>query len=355
MDATRGLTPPLRNVAQGPRGCHELGRALARAQCDLAVFSSKETYIEAEVVRGYAEACGEGIPGRVVAFPPRHRSVDFALTEGSSVSVDVVRDTSGEWEVAYYRTLMSCDGVLMVGGGQSTRVAGIVALARQIPVLPVAAFGGGAGQVWVNLDKVRNDTDDADIALLGQDWSADSAERLVACLLRQRTRRLRRERAATRGKWRSAWSGAAGWSVAVACMAAAVAGLVTAGPARAATSKDLTLLVCAPLLASVAGAVIRNSFETESRWLRACIRGLGAGLVTVLLYVASQLLSTPTLLERLDVRRLLFITVPLGFTAGFTFDLVFERLRSGAVGGPPPGSDVLSSSAPSGGQAGPRE
>jgi hypothetical protein len=89
--------------------------------------------------------------------------------------------------------------------------------------------------------------------------------------------------------------------------------------------------------------------------MRACIRGLGAGLVTVLLYVASQLLSVPTLMDRLDVRRLLFITIPLGFTAGFTFDLVFERLRSGAATGAPPGSDLLSSPAPSVGQGDPSE
>ncbi|SEE80044.1 hypothetical protein SAMN05216489_08350 [Streptomyces sp. 3213] len=54
----------------------------------------------------------------------------------------------------------------------------------------------------------------------------------------------------------------------------------------------------------------------------------------VLLYFASQLLTVPALLGHLDVRRLLFFTIPLGFTAGFTFDLVFERLRTGAAGPP---------------------
>jgi hypothetical protein len=355
VDGTREFAPPLQNIAQGREACRQLGRALAQAHCDLAVFSSKEKYIEAEVVRGYAEACGEGGQGRVVAYPPRHRSVDFRLPEGSAVTIEVVRDTSGEWEVSYYRTLMACGGVLMVGGGQSTRVAGIVALAQRIPVVPVAAFGGGAGQVWINLDKVRNDTDDADIALLGQEWSPTVAPELVACLVRQRARRAEHERAVAQSRTAAAWSAAAGWIVAVVCMAAAVAGLVTAGPAGVATSADLAVLVCAPLLASVAGSVIRNSFETDSRWVLACIRGLGAGLVTVLLYVASQLLSVPTLMDRLDVRRLLFIMIPLGFAAGFTFDLVFERLRSGGATGAPPGSDLLSSAAPSGGQGGPSE
>ncbi|MFK4157007.1 hypothetical protein ACI2LV_34170 [Streptomyces fungicidicus] len=345
----------MQNVEQGPEACRQLGRALAQAQCDLAVFSSKEKYIEAQVVRGYAEACTEEGQGRVVAYPPRHRSVDFTLPESSTVTVEVVRDTSGEWEVSYYRTLLSCDGVLMVGGGQSTRVAGTIALAQRIPVVPVATFGGGAEQVWINLDKVRNDADETDIALLGADWTPESAQRLVECLMRQHVRLAQHKRAVIQSRWVAAWSGAMGWIAAVVCMAAAVAGLVTAAPARAATSLDLTVLVGAPLLASVAGAVIRNSFETDSRWMRACIRGLGAGLVTVLLYVASQLLSVPTLLDRLDVRRLLFITIPLGFTAGFTFDLVFERLRTGTATGAPPGSELLSSAAPSVGQGDPSE
>ncbi|MFD7407007.1 hypothetical protein ACFV7R_31010 [Streptomyces sp. NPDC059866] len=83
------------------------------------------------------------------------------------------------------------------------------------------------------------------------------------------------------------------------------------------------------------GAIIRNSFEDDARWGRAAVRGLGAGLVSVLLYFAWQLLSVPALLNDLDVRRLLFFTIPLGFTAGFTFDLVFERLRQGTAGPPP--------------------
>ncbi|MET9567146.1 hypothetical protein [Streptomyces tauricus] len=354
VDASRTFAPPLTNAGTGAQACQDIGRQLALGGYDLAVFSSKPKYIEAAVVAGYAEACTAESPGRVVAYPPRHRSVDFTLSEGSHVTVDVVRDTSGEWEVSYYRALLLSDGVLLMGGGQSTRIAGIVALAQQVPVLPVATFGAGAQQVWINLDRVRNDTDDTDIAVLGDDWTERSATRLIACLGRQRERRIVRqlEEARSRSIWLSA---VAGWAVAVLCMALAVAGLVTAGSARAADARGLSVLVGAPLLASVAGAVIRNSFLPDSSWARASIRGLGAGLVTVLLYVASQLLSVPTLLDELDVRRLLFFTIPLGFSAGFTFDLVFERLRAGAAGGPPPGSDLLSSSAPSVGQSSPQE
>ncbi|MEE1930065.1 hypothetical protein V1J52_18055 [Streptomyces sp. TRM 70351] len=344
VDTGREFTPPLRAADRARDACRALGRELARAHCDLAVFSSKPKYVEADVVAGYADASHAGSPGRVAAYPPRHKDVDFALPEGAHVTVETLRDTSGEWEVSYYRTLLDCDGVLLVGGGQSTRVAGIIALSQRIPLLPVAAFGGGAGQVWVNLDKVRNDTDDADIALLGDNWSPDAAPRLVECLLRQRERARRAAADLERVERSRARRAGTGLAVAAVCLLAAVAALVTAGGPGPATARGLAVLLAAPLLAAVSGALIRHSFETAAGWSRAAVRGLGAGLVSVLLYVASQLLTVPALLDDLDVRRLLFFTVPLGFSAGFTFDLVFERLRAGAVAGPP-GVDPLAGGA----------
>ncbi|MFI6144882.1 hypothetical protein [Streptomyces sp. NPDC051109] len=335
VDEARVFNPPLRAVDQARAACRELGRELARAGCDLAVFSSKSTYIEADVVHGYAEGTDSQNPGRVAAYPPRHREVSFALPESSSVNLDIYRDTSGEWEVAYYRTLLNCDGVLMVGGGQSTRVAGIIAMAQGIPVLPVAAFGGGAREVWINLDKVRNHADDEDVALLGRDWSRDNAARLTASLMRQRTRQVEAADIRARADRSSARRTGAGLAAAVLCAVAALAALVLAGGPGRADARALTSLTTAPLFASVAGAMIRNSFETQAAWVKAGIRGLGAGLVTVLLYFASQLLAVPALFDQLDVRRLLFFAIPLGFSAGFTFDLVYERLRGGAAPAPP--------------------
>jgi len=345
VSADRVYTPPLKSVDQAQEACRLLGKELARAGCDLAVFSSKPTYIERDVVHGYAEACTSDAPGRVAAYPPRHRDAEFALPEGSCVTVDMVRDTSGEWEVSYYRTLLESDGVLLVGGGQSTRVAGIIAMSQRIPLLPVAAFGGGAAQVWVNLDKVRNDADDGDIALMGDDWRPGSASRLVACLMAQRRRRQEAEEAARREARSGARRLNSGLAAAVLCLVASLGLLVGAGGPGPATAQRLAVFVAAPLLAAVGGALIRHTFETGEGWLQAAVRGLGAGVVSVLLYCASQLLALPDLLDHIDVRRLLFFTVPLGFSAGFTFDLVFERLRAGAVSVTPTGADPLTAPA----------
>ncbi|MGW6908438.1 hypothetical protein [Streptomyces sp. NPDC054940] len=332
VDSTRAFTPELKHPATAPDACRELGRQLALAGYDLAVFSAKPKYVEYDVVHGYA---AQENGGTVLAHVPRHRDADFGLPHGSSVTVHTVRDTTPEWEVSFYRTLLTCDAVLLVGGGQWTRVAGLIALSQRIPLLPVAAFGGGAGQVWVNLDKVRNDTTDDDITLLGQDWRPDSARRLVECLDRQRQRRAQWLRDSDRSARRASLSTGLGLTVALLLLVCSLLGFALADEPGPATGRRLGVLVVTPLLAAMAGAVIRSSFETSDQWARSAVRGLGAGVVSVLLYVASQLLTVPTLLDELDVRRLLFFTLPLGFSAGFTFDLVFERLRSGAAPEPP--------------------
>jgi hypothetical protein len=333
VDPTREFTPPLKNTDIAPAACRELGRELARAGCDLAVFSSKPKYVERYVVEGYAQAhvTDGGGSGTVFVHLPRHRQAEFAVPESGTVRLQVVRDTSPEWEVSFYRTLVDCDGALLIGGGQSTRVAGIVAMSQRVPLLPVAAFGGGAGLVWVNLDKVRNDAVDEDLTLLGADWEPESAARLAACLLGQRERRTMALLAEQRAVRRIARKAGAGMAVAALLMTLSLVALVVAGDPGPAAGWNLTLLLGAPLLASIAGAIVRNSFETEPSWPTSAVRGLGAGLVSVLLYVATQLLTLPNLLDQLDVRRLLFFVIPLGFSAGLTFDLVYERLRAGAA------------------------
>lgn len=334
VDAQRTLDPALRNPDAAVEACRELGRELARSRCDLAVFSSKPGYAEFHAVQGYAAEDVAGNVGTVVAHLPRHREADFVLPAGSTVNVRTVRDTGAEWEVSFYRTLLDCDGAVLIGGGRSTRIAGILAMAMHVPLLPVAAFGGAASQAWVNLDKVRNDTDGADITLLGEDWKQDSAARLVQCLLRQRERREARELRESRSARRAAWISGLGMAAAVAMLALALCALIIAGDPAPAAARGMALLVIAPMLAAISGAIIRSSFEDLARWPQSAARGLGAGALCVLLYVATELLAVPGLMNNLDVRRLLFFVLPLGFGAGFTFDLVFERLR--ADGDPAP-------------------
>ncbi|WP_212993493.1 hypothetical protein [Actinoplanes auranticolor] len=323
-NARGGYEPPLRDAERGREACAELGQSLAEAGCDLLVFSSKPGYVESDVVRGYAQA---EKPGRVVARPPRHGEIDFALPPGTDTQVVVQPDTSGEWELSFFRSLLAADGIVMIGGARSTRLAGIVALTQKVPVLPVGCFGGGAGQVWVNLDNVRNDATPEEIVRMGQPWSPESAGELVGLLLTQRARRARRTVVEEQDARRGRWAARAALLCTITALIVAWLGVSFAGGAQPGV-RGFLLLLAIPMVAAAAGAMLRNLNE-QAGWALAAARGLGAGFVTVFLYVAGELVSVPDLLQRLDVQRLLFFLAPLAFTAGFAFDRVLEKVLSG--------------------------
>ncbi|MEV0129774.1 hypothetical protein AB0H83_15110 [Dactylosporangium sp. NPDC050688] len=330
LDASREDELPLRgDPAVARSACEQVGGELLRNGFDLLVFSSEPQYAEALFVAGYVAAASPGTPGRIVARPARHQEFVLNSPRNTAVELQVLQDTSVEWEVAYYRSVLSADAVVLVGGGRSTRIAGIVAISQGLPVLPLAAFGGGAEQVWVNLDRDRHGVGDDDIAMLGAAWTDDSAARMAGYLRREIDRRRQEREQELRAVTHRARAARVGLAVAAAALVGALATLALAGGPGPAGPKAIGLLLAGPLLAAVAGAVIRDSLAAGQRWGRAAVLGLGAGAVAVLLYVASQLLTVPDLLDRLDARRLLFFVVPVGFAAGFTFDLVYDRIRAG--------------------------
>ncbi|MFC4068606.1 hypothetical protein [Actinoplanes subglobosus] len=336
-EAGRQYSPPLRDADNADGACVEIGAALAEAGCDLLLFSSRARYVEAAAFRGFA---GAGAGGRVVVRPPQHATVEFQAPEGSTVEVQVEHDASGEWELPYYRSLMTCDGVVIVGGGQASRIAGLFALLHQVPVLPVAAFGGGAAQVRTNLTTIRNDITDDDLKLLGRPWKpglgADLATSLLGQVSRRRERQVAEDRARERGRWANR----------IALVVTAIAVIATwlsfplAGTVPANSPLGLLLLVVAPMLAAVAGALLRSSRRGDGQWAWPALSGLAAGFLTVFLYLVGELVSVPDLFERLNTQRLLLFLAPLAFISGLTFDQVLERVLKGNTRVPSAGAGL---------------
>ena len=210
-----------------------------------------------------------------------------------------------------------------------------MALLHGVPLLPVTTFGGGAAYVRTNLDHVRNDATPEDISLMGQPWSDGLAERLVASLLAQGTRRRERLLREACHAGRLALTRHIALAVTVLAVGASWLAVAFVGPAGPPSARSLVIMLATPMLAAVAGSLLRNYQADDPTWGWAAARGLGAGLVTVFLYIAGELLTVPDLMTKLDPQRLLFFLVPLGFAAGFTFDLVFERLRTEQIKVPP--------------------
>ena len=330
-DPRRAAELGLRDVERAASAGEALGRELAAQGLDIIVYSSKASFIEADVVRGYV-ASDSATPGSIqMRWPLGTRQGRFPEGRDRPDLFDERPDASEDWEVSFYRSLEETDGVLLIGGGRSTYVTGLIAVAFGIPLVTVASFGGHAARVWDALDRTQNDAEPEEIAQMGGEWHDDLAVALVTSLARQGQRRAAKQEAARRDASRDARRAFASLLIGAVLLLAALAAIPLSHSWDPGTARALALLIGAPVLAATAGAIVRHSFDEGHEWFRTAILGMAAGGVACLLFIAAQLLTTPDILDSSDARRLLFFVVPVGFVAGLTFDDVYRKLRAADV------------------------
>ena len=157
-----------------------------------------------------------------------------------------------------------------------------------------------------------------------------SANRLVRSLLAQRDAHQRQAQERTDLQRRESRRTQIGLAVISGLVLLVVAGLAVTWAWQLGTGLSIALLALLPTLAGAAGALVRSSLDKNQDWAPAAVLGAAAGLITGLLYIASQLVGAPDVLgtsQPDSVRRLLFFVLPIGFVAGLTFDAVCSKLR----------------------------
>jgi len=331
IDETRVFDPPVTDPVGARRACEKLGGELAGAGWDLVVYSGQSKFVEADVVRGYLGS-GKAEAGSVEVRAPKDKT-GFAEFSSHREVFDIRSDSSRDWEVSYYRSLAGVDGVLLVGGGRSTLVTGLIALTLRIPVIAAATFGGNAVKVWGHLDNEYRGhaaADAVDVAAMAAPWGDGSAKRLVGSLIAQRETQQRHIQENTAARRRESRRTNIGLAVISGLAVLVVAGLAVTWGWQLGTGLSIALLALLPTLAGAVGALVRTSLDRSQDWARAAVLGGAAGLITGLLYIASQLIGAPDVLDTSQsdsVRRLLFFVLPIGFVAGLTFDAVYGKLR----------------------------
>jgi hypothetical protein len=328
IDARRAQELDLRDTDRAADACEALGRELAAQGLNIVVYSSSGEFVEGEVVRGYAASAGGPAGSIQVRAPQSAGATQFPEARSRPELFDYRPDASEDWEVSFYRSLTETDGVLLVGGGRSTYVTGLITLAFGIPMVAIASFGGRAVRVWQALDRVRNDAQPEEIACMGGSWQADRAEPLVRSLVAQGQRRAAKREAERRGAQRDARHAFISLAAGAVFLLLACAAIPLSYSFAPGAASSITLLIAAPLLAATSGAIMRHSFEDGHEWFRTAVLGMAAGGVSALLFIAAQLLTSPDVLKSADARRLLWFVVPVGFVAGLTFDAVYRKLRA---------------------------
>jgi hypothetical protein len=332
-DANKSLA-----AALAKKAAEDLGAELARRGCRILVFSNEPSFIESDVIRGYMSADVNKEPKAIqVRYPPQLYKQFPGETDHDEL---FDRQPQGsEWEVAVYPWLAAADGILLIGGGYTTKVAGLIAIGAKTPMIALAGLGGAAEKVHEQLRQDRRSIANEDeLNLMAQQgWSSTSAARCVDALLNQQARKkmieshaelLKSERKLKHGLTILAVAGSV---LFIAVLLAIAEALRSADTPRS----FLWMLFGAPGIAGASGAAIRVVWEHYSQDENSAAKLRPVGLTITLGFwvsgVAGALFLLPQIvslgqLKPVEAYRLLPFSSFVGLLAGLTLDKVFPRL-----------------------------
>lgn len=327
-----------------------LGHALAAAGYGLIVYSSEDRFLEPHLVEGYVKSGAARKESIRMLYPAAKGTVAFPeLATNRALFVDEP-DTSPNWETSYYESLGMVHGILMMGGGRSTLIAGVVGLGYDRPVVPIATFGGHAFTVWKKLDPVSGPLTREEHALLAsRDWTAESARSAIAIFAnhaeRVRARELNLKIAAAKAARETKTT--AFWAVGLFVL---TAGIVLTAIAASEIPKWalVTMLAGSALAAGVSGTTLRTLSDLgenqlsgggQPLYMRTSL-GLVAGLLAALLVAVPQVTADPHIPEGvamtaaqkevMKTERLRGAIPPATFgalLAGFAADQFFRKVK----------------------------
>jgi hypothetical protein len=330
------LDPAARAAAR--TAAQRVGAELAKAGFGLVVYFSDDASLEPHVVSGYVTALPDGSPAKAIRVryaESQRGKIQFAEEGKRPDLFDPDLFPGPDWEAPFYRSLAesdSVDAVLLLGGANSTLIAGQIAVARRLPTLAVDEFGGSAARIWQQLAQTsseghpswRTRSPDAHVARLKSQVATRLAER-------QERRRQDMALAALMKKGRQTGYAAAAFAL---LLVAVFFGIVNPPAASAYPLVMFGGLVCAGATGALLRSILWAFNEQDAR--TSLLLGSIAGFVVGLAYLIPQWVGAPGPLspKAIDVSandKIQFASVILvALSAGIGFDTVFSRLRKQA-------------------------
>jgi hypothetical protein len=338
VDPRREAELKLRNPSIACSAAEAIGTELAKEGCRILVScpsTPQAEFAEALVVRGYVKA-GVANKGSIEVHRPMRSPLPPFSEEGTHP--DLFRyelEESEDWAIAAFLRLARADGMVILGGGQSTLIAGLVGVGYRVPILSLAGFGGRAEEIWALLRSSDHKlATPEELALMAQPgWTADSARRYVEVLLSQEKRK-REGIDPAMGSERKRII-----TIAMVSLLLFIALLVPVAEYSRGESLNRLLsyaLFCVPALAGAVGSLVRivvdwaQSNKRLATQVPAAISvalGAVAGGVSGLFFVLAQKIAIGELQAKQAVILLPFVVI-VGLVAGLTLDKVFPKLLS---------------------------
>ncbi|MBV8103687.1 MAG: hypothetical protein JO223_03505 [Hyphomicrobiales bacterium] len=324
-DASPGRTfdPPMRDPAKAKRAAEEIGEELARRGARLLVYGGP--FLEADVVHGFVAGKPAKDRSILMWYSADNQPPPF-LEENDHPNLFERRQEKGaDWEIAFYRSIVRADGVVLIGGGNATKISGQLAIGTRMPILALREFGGAAAKVWETLSAGEDLPNRADINLMAQPWGVGVAGACVNSLFSQ-------------GERRRAIEGAPSPAFSILAGLLFLAALAIVPWVWGQNAIAVWMLFLAPLLAGGAGAAIRPMIDrirgaqgVAPAVLATVVLGLVAGGIAGVLFVTAQLTADPQLTTNPQniipyAQRSIPFAVGVGFVAGLTSDAVFGKL-----------------------------
>jgi hypothetical protein len=344
------ITGNITTDTAAPKAAEALGRELAKAGFRILVYSSDTNYAECHVVHGYIESRQAARRSVQVRYSFHQQKPDFPEQTINNEVFDWQPDHSEDWEMSFYQSLSEVDGILLIGGGGSTLIAGLVAMGHGIAMLPLATFGGNASKVWKALRPGRDLPSADEVPLMARPvWNDDQAAECMEVLKNQIARKIEQERLVRLKKARRETSVALHAIFALALFVLSFASVAVAWATKPSLVVSICLLFISPLLAGVAGSTIRLVFDlrqgsvplTQQSAITTAALGLVAGGIAGLLFITAQVTTapavasaagqTPDIIMVEQARKLVAFAVLIGFIAGLTLDAVFRKLITSDV------------------------
>lgn len=300
-----------------------LGGELARQGCRIVVYHGGDQFIESAVVSAFVKA--NPAERSIIVRQPQHATSLLFAEETTHAKLFERRvDTSDQWEVSFYRSIADADGVVLIGGGYSTLIAGQVAIGARIPILALEKSGGAASKLWRTLSPEVDLPTLDEHARMAHPFAEETVSSWVAALLRQSQRRHAYETGPIKAH------------------ASLAVGLFVVGLSLAFGSHligaaqwprfGMSLLLASMLLGGGAGATIRTVFERRygsgplvpPSVLVTIALGTIAGALAGLLYLVAQ--PGNVNLAGADAPRLVSILIVVSVIGGLTAETVFRKL-----------------------------